>query len=100
MFFKQISIPILYFSVYKSFDAPHSISLRDDTLDSLSDDVVYEYEEKYGQGSFDEWMEKFYELSPSVPSDWKSYGDELYPGCNYNNYITRDMEWEEVDNEE
>ena len=91
---------ILYFSVYKSFDAPHSISLRDDTLDGLSDDVVYEYEEKYGQGSFDEWMEKFYELSPRVPSDWKSYGDELYPGCNYNNYITRDMEWEEVDNEE
>jgi hypothetical protein len=74
--------------------------LREDTLDSLSDDVVYEYEEKYGQGSFDEWMEKFYELSPRVPSDWKSYGDELYPGCNYNNYITRDMEWEEVDNEE
>jgi hypothetical protein len=91
---------ILYFSVYKSFDAPYSVSICDDTLDELSDDVIYEYEEKYGQGSFDEWAERFYELSPDVPSDWKSYGDDLYPGCSYNSYITRYMECNEVENEE
>ena len=59
--------------------------------------VVYEYEEKYGQGSFDDWLTRFEELSP-YPENWKEW-DDLYPGWECVLYINRDLEPEEEEEE-
>lgn len=89
---------ILYFSVHKCYDAPYDLCNCDDVLD-IPDESIYEYEEKYGQGSFNIWAEKFYTLAPFY-ENWKDFGDNLYPGCSNNSYINRDLEYEEEDNVE
>ena len=89
---------IRYFSIYKAYDAPYNIGTGD-ILD-ITEDTIYEYEEKYGQGSFSDWADKYYKLIPDIEGDPKDYGDDLYPGYNYNFYITRDFEFTEEENEE
>lgn len=90
---------LVYYSVHKSYDAPYEIFEGDDSLeDFISEDAIYDYEEKYGQGSFDEWMDKFYSLCPGGSSDYRSLGDSLYPGCKYIEYINRNLEFNEEDN--
>ena len=61
----------------------------------MDEDSIYDYEEKYGQGSFDEWIDKFEELRPSGPSDYHSFGSDLYPGCEYNLFVNRNLEFSE-----
>ena len=88
---------IPYFAVGKCYDAPYELYDNEEVGDKISDDVVYEYEEKYGQGSFDDWLTRFEELSP-YPENWKEW-DDLYPGWECVLYINRDLEPEEEEEE-
>lgn len=87
---------IVYFSVYRAYDAPYNLHQTDDDdiFENISDDTIYEYEEKYGQGSFEEWCEKMLKLIPDC-GDYRDYGDDLYAGNTHNLYITRDLEYGE-----
>jgi hypothetical protein len=80
---------IPFFAEGKGYDAPYEQYERDfDLGDRLGDDVVYEFEEKFGQGSFDEWCAKFFELCPHYNVDC----DEVYPGWTIFYYIDRNFE--------
>ena len=80
---------IPYFAEGKSYDAPYEQYESDtDIIQHISDEAVYEYEEKYGQGSFEEWEEKFLSLAPTCTVSC----DDLYPGCTRYYFITRNME--------
>lgn len=86
---------IIYYSVGKAYDAPHEIYECDNIEESFSDDTIYDYEEKYGQESFNDWLEKFEILKPCNPNDYKSLGNDLYPGCTLNLFINRNLEYDE-----
>ena len=89
---------IIYYSVSKAYDAPYEIYESDVECGGIGDDAIYDYEEKYGEGSFDEWANEFERLIPAGPSDYHSIGQELYPGCRYNMFINRKLEYDEEDN--
>ena len=89
---------IIYYSVHKAYDAPYEVYESDDIDGYIDEDSIYDYEEKYGQGSFNEWFDKFEILRPSGPSDYHLIGQELYPGCCYNMFINRKLEYDEEDN--
>ena len=76
-----------YFSAGKAYDAPYELWERDVEID---DDTIYDYEEKYGQGSFDKWFDKFLKLSPTI-KNWKDTCDDLYPGQTRVWTITRNL---------
>ena len=76
-----------YFAAGKAYDAPYELWERDVEID---EDTIYDYEEKYGQGSFDKWFDKFLSLSPTI-ENWKDTCDDLYPGWNAVWAITRDL---------
>ena len=80
---------ISYAACHKCYDAPYELrDYNEETL--ITDDQIYTYEEQYGQGSFEEWVEDFWRLAPeSYPSD---YCDELYPGETYYETITRKLQ--------
>lgn len=86
---------IIYYSVGKAYDAPYEIYECDNIEDSFSDDTIYDYEEKYGQGSFNDWFEEFEILRPCSPNDYKSLGNDLYPGCTLNLFINRNLEYDD-----
>ena len=89
---------IVYYSVHKAYDAPYEVYESDVECGGIGDDAIYDYEEKYGEGSFDEWTNEFERLIPAGPSDYHSIGQELYPGCRYNMFINRKLEYDEEDN--
>lgn len=89
---------IIYYSVHKSYDAPYEVYESDDIDRYVDEDSIYDYEEKYGQGSFNEWVDEFEKLMPSGPSDYYSLEQELYPGCSYNMFINRKLEYDEENN--
>ena len=89
---------IVYYSVYKAYDAPYEVYESDLDDFNIDEESIYDYEEKYGQDSFNEWVEEFERLMPSGPSDYHSIGQELYPGCHYNMFINRKLEYDEEDN--
>lgn len=91
---------IIYYSVSKAYDAPYEIYESDVECGGIGDDAIYDYEEKYGEGSFDEWADEFERLMPCGPSDYHSIGQELYPGRSYNMFINRKLEYDEEDNVE
>ena len=76
-----------YFAAGKAYDAPYELWERDVEID---EDTIYDYEEKYGQGSFDKWFSKFLTLSPNI-ENWKDTCDDLYPGWTTVWAITRDL---------
>ena len=86
---------IIYYSVHKSYDAPYEIYESDVECGGIGDDAIYDYEEKYGEGSFDEWANKFIDLIPAGPSDYHSIGSDLYPGEEYNLFVNRKLEYDE-----
>ena len=86
---------IIYYSVHKSYDAPYEIYESDVECGGLGDDAIYDYEEKYGEGSFDEWTNEFERLAPCGPSDYHSIGSDLYPGEEYNLFVNRKLEYDE-----
>ena len=86
---------IIYYSVHKAYDAPYEVYESDDIDGYIDEDSIYDYEEKYGQGSFNEWFDKFEILRPSGPSDYRSFGSDLYPGCEYNLFVNRNLEFSE-----
>lgn len=86
---------IIYYSVFKAYDAPYEIYESDIECGGLGDDAIYDYEEKYGEGSFDEWANEFERLAPCGPSDYRSIGSDLYPGCEYNMFVNRKLEYDE-----
>ena len=86
---------IIYYSVHKSYDAPYEIYESDVECGGIGDDTIYDYEEKYGEGSFDEWVNEFERLIPAGPSDYHSIGSDLYPGCEYNLFVNRKLEYDE-----
>ena len=86
---------IIYYSVHKSYDAPYEIYESDVECGGISDDAIYDYEEKYGEGSFDEWTNEFERLIPAGPSDYHSIGSDLYPGEEYNLFVNRKLEFDE-----
>lgn len=88
---------IIYFEVHKCYDAPYEIYISDD-VPFIDEDSIYEYEEKYGQGSYDKWLNKFCELMPSQDTNISHYND-LYPGCRFYEYIDRNLEQGEEDND-
>lgn len=86
---------IIYYSVHKSYDAPYEIYESDIECGGLGDDAIYDYEEKYGEGSFDDWVKEFERLMPAGPSDYHSIGSDLYPGEEYNLFVNRKLEYDE-----
>ena len=86
---------IVYYSVSKAYDAPYEIYESDVECGGIGDDAIYDYEEKYGEGSFDEWANKFIDLIPAGPSDYHSIGSDLYPGEEYNLFVNRKLEYDE-----
>ena len=94
---KLILDKIIYFEVHKCYDAPHEIYISED-VPFIDEDSIYEYEEKYGQGSYDKWLNKFCELMPSQDTNISHYND-LYPGCRFYEYIDRNLEQGEEDND-
>lgn len=86
---------IIYYSVHKSYDAPYEIYESDVECGRIGDDAIYDYEEKYGEGSFNEWANEFERLIPAGPSDYHSLGSDLYPGCEYNMFVNRKLEYDE-----
>ena len=86
---------IIYYSVHKSYDAPYEIYESDIECGGLGDDAIYDYEEKYGEGSFDDWVKEFERLVPCGPSDYHSIGSDLYPGEEYNLFVNRKLEYDE-----
>jgi len=86
---------IIYYSVHKSYDAPYEIFESDVECGRIGDDAIYDYEEKYGEGSFDDWANEFERLIPAGPSDYHSLGSDLYPGCEYNMFVNRKLEYDE-----
>jgi hypothetical protein len=89
---------IIYYSVHKAYDAPYEVYEDDCIEEKFSDDTIYDYEEKYGENSFNDWLDEFERLRPADPSDYHSLGQELYPGCSYNMFINRNLEYNEEDN--
>lgn len=85
---------IIYYSVHKSYDAPYEIYESDIIDGGFSDDTIYDYEEKYGENSFEEWFDEFVRLIPCTPSDYHSLGSDLYPGEEYNMFINRKLEYD------
>ena len=86
---------IIYYSVHKAYDAPYEIYESDIECGGIGDDAIYDYEEKYGEGSFDNWADEFIRLVPSGPSDYRSLGSDLYPGEEYNLFVNRKLEYDE-----
>lgn len=86
---------IIYYSVHKSYDAPYEIYESDVECGGLGDDAIYDYEEKYGEGSFDDWANEFERLIPAGTSDYHSLGSDLYPGEEYNLFVNRKLEYDE-----
>ena len=86
---------IIYYSVHKSYDAPYEIYESDVECGGIGDDAIYDYEEKYGEGSFDDWANEFERLIPAGPSDYHSLGSDLYPGEEYNLFVNRKLEYDE-----
>lgn len=89
---------IIYYSVHKAYDAPYEVYEDDCIEEKFSDDTIYDYEEKYGENSFNDWLDEFERLRPADPSDYHSLGQELYPGCSYNMFVNRNLEYDEEDN--
>ena len=85
---------IIYYSVHKSYDAPYEIYESEVECGGLGDDAIYDYEEKYGEGSFDDWAKEFERLMPCGPSDYHSIGSDLYPGEEYNMFVNRKLEYD------
>ena len=86
---------IVYYSIYKAYDAPYEIYESDFIDEKFSEETIYDYEEKYGQGSFEDWLTIFISLIPEVPGDYRDLGSDLYPGCSYNMIVNRNLEYDE-----
>ena len=86
---------IIYYSVHKAYDAPYEIYESDIECGGIGDDAIYDYEEKYGEGSFDDWANEFERLIPVCPSDYHSLGSDLYPGEEYNLFVNRKLKYDE-----
>ena len=84
---------IIYYSIYKAYDAPYKV-YYDTGEDTFDEESIYDYEEKYGQGSFEEWLNIYDELLPGVPGDWQDIGADLYPGCSHNLFVNRKLEFD------
>lgn len=82
-----------YYRTGKGYDAPYETwewDCEELIFDCVDEDHIFLFEEKYGQGSYDEWAEKFAKLAP-YDKTWESNANELYPGRNLTYYITKDF---------
>lgn len=80
---------IPFFAEGKACDAPYEQTSRDPEVEEhIGDEAIYEFEEKFGQGSFEVWLDKFFDLCPSYNVDC----DDCYPGWTRFYFITRNME--------
>lgn len=86
---------IAYYSVHKAYDAPYEIYEDDYVSERIPEDAIYEYEEKYGENSFEEWLERFDLLRPCPSGDYRYLGSDLYPGQAYVMFINRKLQFGE-----
>ena len=86
---------IIYYSIHKEDEAPYEVYESDIDCEELLEDAIYDYEEKYGEGSFADWVEEFERLIPCSPYDYRSLGSDLYPGEKYNLFVNRKLEYDE-----
>lgn len=78
---------ILYYEIWKCEDAPYSLGSSEQC--GVSDEAIYDYEEKYGVGSFKEYKKLFKNLAPKESTEGC---DDIFPGQSILFYITRDLD--------
>lgn len=86
---------IAYYSVHKAYDAPYEIYEDNYIGEAIPEEAVYEYEEKYGENSFDIWLDIFDSLRPCPRGDYRDIGSDLYPGQAYVMFINRKLKFDE-----